>query len=179
MTEHVSFCELSMETGKLIGRLGSGTADEVLDRSQTDPYIRICVQEPSDKPIQYRATCGRAELTPEGPLPVPPQDPTERRGAWIRIISIGARVEKVLRDAWRNCEADPANIPGLNTGWGQLEGQILKEMDPASVRRILSTPHLSASEDRIFVRLGGTSNQLFEALSLLDETMPSDASDED
>jgi hypothetical protein len=50
--------------GVLRARLESGPADEIIRRSQTDPSLRICLREPSDGSVRFRARFGVAELMP-------------------------------------------------------------------------------------------------------------------
>jgi hypothetical protein len=77
MSPQVSYFEFSLRDGELIGHVGSAPAEVILARSETDPSIRICVQEPPAELIALRVKCGVAELAESGLTPIPLEDPTE------------------------------------------------------------------------------------------------------
>lgn len=172
MSPQVSYFEFSLRDGELVGHLGSAPAEIVLARSHTDPSIRICIQEPSAELIAFRVQCGFAELTESGPAPIPLEDPTERRGAWIRLRLIGGLVWSALHEAWVSPTQAPALLRGLETGWAEFNGQNLKDASATSAYHALLESKLALPEDRIFIRFGGSPEDLRQALSLLAESTP-------
>ncbi len=171
MATYVSFYEFSMKNSELFAHLGSGRADDIIDRQLTDPSIRLCVQEPCNEQVHFRIKCGAAEITSAGLAPMPFDNEAEARGAWIRLLPTGCRVFGILNDAWHmhpNAEGIEA---ALRTGWIEIESNTLKEANLASARNVLANTKLSNPEDRVFVRFGGTPEQIRQALSLLKETL--------
>jgi hypothetical protein len=170
MATYVSFFEFSMKNGELFAHLGSGLARDIIDRQLTDPSIRLCMQEPCNEQVNFRAKCGIAEMTPTGPKPLPHNNEAEARGAWIRLLTTGPRVIGILNDA---CQERPHNTgieAALRTGWIEIEGGSIKESDLASVCNILAYAKLENPESKVLVRFGGTPDQVRQILSLLKET---------
>lgn len=167
MAAFVSYYEVSLENGVLRARLGSGPADEIIQRSHTDPCLRICLREPSDGSVRFRARCGIAELTPEGPVPLPQNDPSQQLGAWVRLLPIGLRVWAALQHACGKGRLDPTISTGLTTGWLKVDGDVIEAADPSIARSALAESTLGPQEAGVFVRLGGTPEQLTLALALL------------
>lgn len=168
MATYVSFFEFSMKNDELFGHLGSGLASDIIDRQITDPSIRLCVQEPCSEQIHFRIKCGIAEIASTGPTPLPHDNKAEARGAWIRIVPLGLRVLEILSDAWQG-HADVMEA-GLKTGWIEIEAGLTKESDLESARMVLANSKLSNPENKVFIRFGGTSKQIRQALSLLKKT---------
>lgn len=169
---YISFFELSLRDGQLFAHLGSGPANEIIDRQITDPCIRICVQEPSEELVSFRARCGIAELTTDGLKAKPHDDEAEARGAWARLLPIGSHVLATLSDAWQMCPKDKAMQAALKPGWMEINGDAKKEADIVSVRHSLAKAKLANPEKTVFVRFGGTPDEIAQALSLLGENVP-------
>lgn len=165
MRAYVSYCEASLEDGVLLAHLGSGPADEIIARSHTDPSIRICVREPSDDSVRFRARCGVATLTPDGLVPLPPSDPTELRGAWARLLPVGTHVWAILRQAHNDGRLNGAIFTG--TGWLKVDGDVLESTDSDTARAALAESTF-ASPEAAFVRLGGRPEEVVQVLALLD-----------
>jgi len=168
MMAYVSYYEVGLENGGLRARLGAGPADEIIQRSQTDPCLRICLREPSDDSVRFRARFGVAELTPEGPVPVPQNDPSQQLGAWVRLLPIGSRIWAALHHACGNDRLDPAISTGLTTGWLMVDGDVIEAVDSSTARTALADSTLDPQEAGVFVRLGGTPEQVTLVLALLD-----------
>lgn len=168
MTPHVSFYEVSLERGVLKARLGSGPADEIVERTQTDPCIRICLREPSDGSIEFRARFGVAQLAPDGLVDIPQNDPAQERGAWVQILPIGSRVWIALRHACGHGRLSPAISDGLTTGWLKVDGYVVEAANSLAARDALAAP-AQIAQPGVFVRLGGTPEQITLALALLSE----------
>lgn len=171
MAIYVSFYEFSMKNGELFARMGSGLAGDIIGRQFTDPSIRLCVQEPCNELVHFRVKCGVAEMTSAGPAPLPHDSEAEARGAWIRLLPTGSRAFGILNDAWQKRPHVEALEAALKTGWIEIEGGSVKQADLESAHTSLANTKLSNSEDKVFIRLGGTVEQVRQALSLLKEAL--------
>lgn len=161
-----------MSDGELVVHLGSGLFKEIVDRSHSDPSIRICVQEPSNETVKYRATCGNAEITPSGPAPVSQPDEAERRGAWVRTLPIGEHIWTLLIHSWRHRPQDLAIANGLETAWIEVAGATIREASLESALSAFAEVAPSEMETRVFVRFGGAPDEVQQALSLLSDSLP-------
>lgn len=168
MTHYVSYFELRLNNGELSGHLGSGKAEEIVDRYHTDPSIRICIQEPAN--VECRLRFGIAKLTETSLEPVKYDDEMEHRGAWARSVPMAVAALKRLSEAWQGDHISHLVIgEGLKTGWIKVEDSALEAVTLASARSGLVDSILAGAEDRLFIRFGGTYKQLSEALSRVGE----------
>lgn len=168
MTVYISYFEVGLVDETLVTRLGSGCIEEIIELSRTDASIRACLSEPSEPPVRFRARCGVAEMTPDGPVPIWQDDPTQDRGAWIRMLPVGLRVWAALQLAYGDGDMDPAISRGLITGWLEVDGSVVKATDLLTARNAMTEASAATyPEERVFVRLCGTADQIKLALALL------------
>lgn len=164
---YVSYYEAALEDGDLMVRLGAGPSNEILERANREPSIRICVKEPADGSVRFRARCGTATITPEGPVPNPWQDPSEQLGAWVRLIPIGTRVWAGLKNGCKDGQLEPAIREGLSTGWLRFAEGAIKAADTFSVRAALGGSVEPDQGACIFIHLVGTPKDVTRISTLM------------
>ncbi|HEY0504486.1 MAG TPA: hypothetical protein VGD42_13460 [Lysobacter sp.] len=167
MTAYVSYYEVSLEGGVLVARLGSGPAEEIISRSETDPCVRILLQEPSDDSVRFRARCGVAEMTPEGPVRLTQYDPSQQRGAWVRVLPIGTHVLAMLHHAYAIGRLGQAISGGLSSCWLKIDGSDIESTDLSTSYLALTKSTLTTQEAAILVRLGGRPEDVMLVLAQL------------
>lgn len=170
MKSYVSYCELALEDGKLRARFGSGPAEDIVGRSQTDPSLRICIREPADDSVEFRMRCGIAEMTPMGLVPQFLDDPTERRGAWIGLLSIAIQVWPLLREAFECTNSIQAIKSGIASGWLEVDENIFRAVESVTATQAL-TGSVADTKVHVFVRLGGAPGLVTQALELLRDAL--------
>lgn len=172
---YVSYYEATLEDGDLMVRLGAGPSDEILERAHRGPSIRICVQEPADGSVRFRARCGTATITPEALVPNLSQDPSEWLGAWVRLIPIGRRVWAGLKNGCKGGQLEPAIREGLSTGWLRFAEDAIKAADTFSVRVALGESVEPDHGASVFIRLVGTPKDVIRISTLMNAASEGEA----
>lgn len=158
----MSYYEVSTGFG---ARIGAGEPDDVLNRRDRDPSVRLCFREPAPNGTGTRLRFGSATLTDGGPVPNPFKDDTERQGAWGGTLTIAIQAMQSLtestQDALATLPLDPA------TTWWLLDSRSHRLRQVAGPDREWIERDAPAQEllAEVLIRLSGSADAVIAIVS--------------
>lgn len=162
MSVFVSYYELVLDGDRPREQFGSGTVTSVLARRAAGPGLRIYLQEPIEPP-RVRVRTGTVHLEADGIRWPETTDPHVLRGAWLRLLGVGAAAVRALHAA---CRREPTGL----TGWLVWDGQRLHAVDEAEATLALATP--MAGDEIVYLELAAPPERTMELLGLLCAPLP-------
>lgn len=160
MSTSISFLELRLEAGELIPVLGSGEIEDVLARALSQPFVRICMQDP--EVVDFRVRCGTAELTDSG-LDYSLWDEFQSRGASVRLFAWSTSIMRLMGG---NSDAVRELLLERSSDWLEFSEGVFSKVEEAPARRALST-RLPSADSRVLIQFHVSPAYADEVLALL------------
>ena len=159
MEPSISFFELQLKGGELLGVLGSGGCNDVLARELPEPNVRICMKDPDV--VDFRVRMGTAEVTEEG-LKYGDWDTFQSRGASLRLFAWSIPVARWLSE---NEDAVRVVLHRNDVTWLEYDRDGVSGIDGEVAKQVLRTS--SPEESRVLIKVQVPRMHVDELLTLL------------